>query len=53
MKTFGENASESIRGVDIIRVAHAKEDFSTKIYKRLDDHFGVHLYMKEIKDGII
>ena len=42
-------ASESIRGVDTIRVAHAEEDFRTKIYKRLDDHFGVHLYIEGTK----
>ena len=39
-------ASETIRGVDTIRSAHAEEDFRTKIYKRLDDHFGVHLYIQ-------
>ena len=42
-------ASESIRGVDTIRIAHAEEDFRTKIYKRLDDHFGVHLYIEGTK----
>ena len=42
-------ASESIRGVDTIRTAHAEEDCRTKIYKRLDDHFGVHLYIEGSK----
>ena len=42
-------ASESIRGVDTIRAAHAEEDCRTKIYKRLDDHFGVHLYIEGTK----
>ena len=42
-------ASESIRGVDTIRTAHAEEDFRSKIYKRLDDHFGVHLYIEGSK----
>ena len=42
-------ASESIRGVDTIRTAHAEEDFRNKIYKRLDDHFGVHLYIEGSK----
>ena len=42
-------ASESIRGVDTIRTAHAEEDCRTKIYKRLDDHFGVHLYIEGTK----
>ena len=42
-------ASESIRGVDTIRTAHAEEDFRSRIYKRLDDHFGVHLYIEGTK----
>ena len=42
-------ASESIRGVDTIRTAHAEEDCRSKIYKRLDDHFGVHLYIEGTK----
>ena len=42
-------ASESIRGVDTIRTAHAEEDCRNKIYKRLDDHFGVHLYIEGSK----
>ena len=42
-------ASESIRGVDTIRTAHAEEDCRNKIYKRLDDHFGVHLYIEGTK----
>ena len=42
-------ASETIRGVDTIRTAHAEEDCRTKIYKRLDDHFGVHLYIEGAK----
>ena len=42
-------ASETIRGVDTIRVAHAEEDCRSKIYKRLDDHFGVHLYIEGSK----
>ena len=42
-------ASESIRGVDTIRTAHAEEDCRSKIYKRLDDHFGVHLYIEGSK----
>ena len=42
-------ASETIRGVDTIRTAHAEEDCRTKIYKRLDDHFGVHLYIEGTK----
>ena len=41
--------SESIRGVDTIRTAHAEEDCRSKIYKRLDDHFGVHLYIEGTK----
>ena len=39
-------SSESIRGVDIIRTAHVEEDCRNKIYKRLDDHFGVHIYIE-------
>ena len=42
-------ASEAIRGVDTIRTAHAEEDFRSKIYKRLDDHYGVHLYIEGSK----
>ena len=42
-------ASESIRGVDTIRTFHAEEDFRNKIYKRLDDHYGVHLYIEGSK----
>ena len=42
-------ASETIRGVDTIRTAHAEEDCRSKIYKRLDDHFGVHLYIEGSK----
>ena len=42
-------SSETIRGVDTIRTAHAEEDCRTKIYKRLDDHFGVHLYIEGTK----
>ena len=42
-------ASESIRGVDTIRTAHAEENCRNKIYKRLDDHFGVHLYIEGTK----
>ena len=39
-------SSETIRGVDIIRTAHVEEDCRNKIYKRLDDHFGVHIYIE-------
>ena len=42
-------ASETIRGVDTIRSAHAEEDCRSKIYKRLDDHFGVHIYIEGTK----
>ena len=42
-------SSETIRGVDIIRTFHAEEDCRTKIYKRLDDHYGVHLYIEGTK----
>ena len=38
--------SESIKGVETIRTAKAENHLTTKLYKRLDDHFGVHLYIE-------
>ena len=38
--------SESIKGVETIRTAKAENHLTSKLYKRLDDHFGVHLYIE-------
>lgn len=38
--------SESIKGVETIRTAKAENHLTHKLYKRLDDHFGVHLYIE-------
>ena len=36
--------SETIRGVDTIRVSHVENNTKDKIYNKLDDHFGVHVF---------
>ena len=41
--------SETIRGVDTIRAGHVEENTKDKIYKKLDDHFGVHVYTEGCK----
>ena len=41
--------SETIRGVDTIRAGHVENNTKDKIFKRLDDHFGVHVYTEGCK----
>ena len=41
--------NESIRGVELIRNFNNEENIKNKIYKRLDDHYGVHLYTEGCK----
>ena len=36
--------SETIRGVDIIRTGYAENNTKEKIFKKLDDHFGIRIY---------
>ena len=36
--------SETIRGVDTIRAGHVENNMKEKIFKKLDDHFGVHVF---------
>ena len=38
--------SETIRGIDTIRTAHVENFVKKKIYKKLDNHFGVHVYIE-------
>ena len=38
--------SETIRGIDTIRTAHAEDFLKKKLYKKLDDHYGVHVYIE-------
>ena len=41
--------SETIRGVDTIRSGHVENKIKDKIYNKLDDHFGVHVYTEGCK----
>ena len=41
--------SETIRGVETIRAGHVENNTKQKIYKKLDDHFGVHIYTEGCK----
>jgi ABC-type multidrug transport system fused ATPase/permease subunit len=41
--------NESIRGVELIRNFNNEENFKNKIYKKLDDHYGLHLYTEGCK----
>ena len=41
--------SETIRGVDTIRAGHVEDNTKQKMYKKLDDHFGVHIYTEGCK----
>jgi len=41
--------SESIRGVELIRSSNNEENLKILIYKRLDNHYGVHLYTEGTK----
>ena len=36
--------SETIRGVDTIRAGHVENNIKEKIFQKLDDHFGVHVF---------
>ena len=38
--------SETIRGIDTIRTAHVENFLKKKLYKKLDDHYGVHVYIE-------
>ena len=38
--------SETIRGIDTIRTAHVENLMKKKIYKKLDNHFGVNVYIE-------
>ena len=38
--------SETIRGIDTIRAGHVEEFVKKKIYKKLDNHYGVHVYIE-------
>ena len=38
--------SETIRGIDTIRTAHVENFVRKKIYKKLDNHYGVHVYIE-------
>ena len=37
--------SETIRGVDTIRTGHVENNIKDKIFGKLDDHFGVHVFL--------
>ena len=41
--------SETIRGVDTIRAGHVENNTKDKIFRKLDDHFGVHVYTEGCK----
>ena len=41
--------TETIKGIDVIRTENVEKNFRELIYKRLDDHFGVHLYIEGSK----
>ena len=41
--------SETIRGVDIIRVAKVQNFVKKKLYEKLDNHYGVHVYIEGCK----
>ena len=41
--------SETIRGVDTIRAGHVENNTKDKIFKKLDDHFGVHVFTEGCK----
>ena len=38
--------SETIRGIDTIRAGHVEDFVKKKIYKKLDNHYGVHVYIE-------
>ena len=38
--------SETIRGIDTIRAGHVENFVKKKIYKKLDNHYGVHVYIE-------
>ena len=38
--------SETIRGIDTIRSGHVENFVKKKLYKRLDNHYGVHVYIE-------
>ena len=38
--------SETIRGIDTIRTGHVENFVKRKIYKKLDNHYGVHVYIE-------
>ena len=38
--------SETIRGIDTIRAGHVEDFVKKKIYEKLDNHFGVHVYIE-------
>ena len=41
--------SETIRGVDTIRMAKVEEETKNKIFNKLDNHYGIHLYIEGSK----
>ena len=41
--------SETIRGVDTIRTGHVEKNIKEKIFQKLDDHFGVHIFTSGCK----
>ena len=41
--------SETIRGVDTIRTGHVEQNIKDKIFQKLDDHFGVHVFTEGCK----
>ena len=38
--------SETIRGIDTIRAGHVEDFVKKKIYEKLDNHYGVHVYIE-------
>ena len=45
--------SETIRGVDTIRAGHMENKIKEKIFNRLDNHYGVHVYIEGCKRWFI
>ena len=45
--------SETIRGVDTIRAGHMENKTKDKIFNKLDDHYGVHIYIEGCKRWFI
>jgi ABC-type multidrug transport system fused ATPase/permease subunit len=43
------NLSESIRGIEIIRTTNNEDNFKKKLFRGLDDHYGVHIYTEGCK----